>query len=161
MPWHGFGDAALPFKEEWYGAAKTDEEPYPANLLIAADPAGTGKRPNGTPPYLSRTNICVFPRGASLRGPRGVAQLGNPIRAGYDQPPTPARSALVHQTEVSRWTTRSHQVPDEATYGRRRDDTQARRQSMMLCQRFERRMRQCGAFELRISTRVARTNRSS
>jgi len=28
----------------------------------------------------------------------------------------------------------------------------------MLCQRFERRMRQCGAFELRISTRVARTN---
>jgi len=28
----------------------------------------------------------------------------------------------------------------------------------MLCQRFERRMRQCGAFELRISTRVARPN---
>ncbi len=34
----------------------------------------------------------------------------------------------------------------------------ARRISVMLCQRFERRMRQCGAFELRISTRVARTN---
>ena len=26
----------------------------------------------------------------------------------------------------------------------------ARRESVMLCQRFERRMRQCGAFELRI-----------
>ena len=34
----------------------------------------------------------------------------------------------------------------------------ARRKSMMLCQRFERRMRQCGAFELRISTKVARPN---
>ena len=34
----------------------------------------------------------------------------------------------------------------------------ARRKSVMLCQRFERRMRQCGAFELRISTRVARPN---
>ena len=32
----------------------------------------------------------------------------------------------------------------------------ARPESVMLCQRFERRMRQCGAFELRISTRVAR-----
>jgi hypothetical protein len=29
---------------------------------------------------------------------------------------------------------------------------------MVLCQRFERRIRQCGAFELRISTRVARPN---
>jgi hypothetical protein len=37
---------------------------------------------------------------------------------------------------------------------------QARRKSVMLRQRFERRMRQCGAFELRISTRVARTNHS-
>jgi hypothetical protein len=34
----------------------------------------------------------------------------------------------------------------------------ARSKSVMLCQRFERRMRQCGA-ELRISTTVARPNR--
>ena len=33
--------------------------------------------------------------------------------------------------------------------------------SVALCQRFKRRIRQCGAFELRISTRVARLNPSN